>query len=193
MSEPTATLLRLAEYLALAEAAEEKSEYEDGVIIPMVGATESHILIMMHVQFLLYAGLREKDFRVYNSEMRICTPDRSRYYYPDASVVAGAPQFDTAAPSATLLNPCLIVEVLAKSSAPRDRGKKFVGYRLLPTFREYLLIAQEQVQVTQWVQQPDQTWQQRDYTSLADLLDLVHVPIQLPLREIYRNIMFEQE
>jgi Uma2 family endonuclease len=38
----------------------------------------------------------------------------------------------------TVMNPCFIVEVLSKSIQNYDRSEKFVAYRTIPSFREYL-------------------------------------------------------
>ena len=41
-----------------------------------------------------------------------------------------------------LVNPVLIIEVLSPSTEAYDRGDKFTYYKSIPSFREYLLIAQ---------------------------------------------------
>jgi Uma2 family endonuclease len=38
----------------------------------------------------------------------------------------------------TVMNPCFIAEVLSKSTQNYDRSEKFVAYRTIPSFREYL-------------------------------------------------------
>jgi Uma2 family endonuclease len=46
------------EYLALEEAAEYKSEYRDGVIIPMTGGTTNHNQIAGNIYIALSARIR---------------------------------------------------------------------------------------------------------------------------------------
>lgn len=41
-----------------------------------------------------------------------------------------------------ILKPSLVVEVLSNSTAEYDRGNKFLYYRSIPEFQEYLLISQ---------------------------------------------------
>lgn len=183
-----ATLVTPEEYLAHEELTDEKSEYEEGVIIPMPGATLHHILIMQNVSSWLDVAIADLDFVVLNSETRIRTPDLTRYTYPDVSVVAGTPIIDPQWQTANLTNPCLIVEVLSKSTQERDRGSKFDGYKTIPTLQEYVLIDQYCVHVTQWVRDPADDWHSTEYTSLADVIELVSVPVQLPLQRVYRRV-----
>ena len=42
----------------------------------------------------------------------------------------------------TVVNPCFIAEVLSKSTQNYDRSEKFVAYRSIPSFQEYLLVSQ---------------------------------------------------
>jgi Uma2 family endonuclease len=107
------------------------------------------------------------------------------------SVVAGTPHFDAAWETATLTNPCLIVEVLSKSTARRDQGPKFESYKSIPSLREYLLVDQYRVAVIQWVRHPDAgQWHRSDYTRLDEVVTLASVPVQLPLRRVYRRVRF---
>ena len=50
----------------------------------------------------------------------------------------------------TLLNPRLVIEVLSPSTEDYDHGKKFAYYRTLPSLREYVLVAQDRVNVEQF-------------------------------------------
>jgi Uma2 family endonuclease len=123
--------------------------------------------------------------------MRVGTPDISRYSYPDVSVVAGMPELDTHSATATLYNPCLLVEVLSKSTAQRDSGTKFAGYKRIPSLREYLLIDQYRILVTQWVRQPDGQWHSASYHSRDDVLALASAPAALPLHAVYQQVNFQ--
>ena len=188
----TLTLTSLAAYIASEEAAHDapKREYEEGVIIEMTGGSLSHTTILTNIQSFLYMALLRSAFIVYTSEMRVRPPTSATYYYPDLSVVAGAPLLDPAWTTATLLNPCLIVEVLSPSTAARDRGVKFTHYQQIPSLQEYLLVDSEQVLVEQW--QPDAAgaWHCTTFTSISDTLTLGSVPATLHLADIYRNTPF---
>ena len=188
----TLTLTSLAAYIASEEAAHDapKREYEEGVIIEMTGGSLTHNRIIKNITVRLAIALDGALFEVLISEMRVRPPTSATYYYPDLSVVAGAPLLDPAWTTATLLNPCLIVEVLSPSTAARDRGVKFTHYQQIPSLQEYLLVDSEQVLVEQW--QPDAAgaWHCTTFTSISDTLTLGSVPATLHLADIYRNTPF---
>src|SRR5438045_7639557 len=73
------------EYLALERAAPYKSEYINGCIYAMAGASEEHILITGNLQAELHAQLRGRPCRVYASDMRVKISPTGAYVYPDVS------------------------------------------------------------------------------------------------------------
>ena len=74
--------------------------------------------------------------------------------YPDIAVVCGEPQFDDdQRDTLTLRIPTLIVEVLSESTQDYDRGGKFAQYRKIPSFAEYVLVAQDECHVEHFVKQ----------------------------------------
>src|SRR5689334_833783 len=118
------------EYLALERKAEHKSEYLNGFIFAMAGASEMHKLIAGNVFGELRARLKGHACRAYISDMRIRVSETGLYTYPDVVVVCGERRFDDVERD-TLLNPTLIVEVLSESTEAYDRGDKFDHYRRL--------------------------------------------------------------
>jgi len=63
----------------------------------------------------------------------------------------------------TLVDATVIVEVLSPSTKNYGRGEKFRFYRALPSFREYLLLAQDEIRAEHHVRQPDGSWLMREY------------------------------
>ena len=89
-----------------------------------------------------------------------------------------------------LTNPSLIIEILSKSTEAYDRGLKFSHYKSIPSFCEYLLIAQELPHVTHYIKQDERVWNQRKYTQLEEVVQLVSVECEITLRELYENVTF---
>lgn len=58
-------------------------------------------------------------------------------------VIQGEPIY-TGTNTKTVTNPLLTVEVLSKSTKNYDLGDKFIYYRSIPEFKEYILIDQTQ-------------------------------------------------
>src|SRR2546423_11056778 len=159
------TYLTPEEYLAIERKAEYKSEYINGEMIAMTGASRIHNLITANIIGEMRQQLKEAQCEVYSNDMRVRIPATGLYTYPDAVVVCGEPKleddfFDT------LLNPALIVEVLSTSTESHDRGQKFSDYRTVESLAEYLLVAQEEYRVEQYVKQSDGRWLLTDIRSL---------------------------
>lgn len=188
MEATIATYVTPEEYLAQEEQALYKSEYHDGVIIPMAGAQPRHNYIEGNVYRLLATALLDS-YDVFTSNVPVYIPAINWYVYPDVTVVAGDAVWHTELPIGTVLNPCLIVEVLSASTTSYDRGDKFAGYQTIPTFREYLLIDQDRIAVTHWHRTDTGNWEYTDYTSREDVIALVSVPAQLPVAQVYRRVV----
>jgi Uma2 family endonuclease len=187
MSSQPITYLRPEEYLALERESEFKSEYLDGEIIAMTGASRQHNLISLNVGSELRQQLRGSPCEVYAGDMRVRVASARLYTYPDVVVACGEPRFEDEHVD-TLLNPSLIVEVLSPSTELYDRGKKFRLYRTIDSLSEYLLVAQDECRVEQYARQKDGRWLLADYRSPDDSVELSSVGCRLALREVYEKV-----
>jgi Uma2 family endonuclease len=187
MSRKAKIFITAEEYLALERGAEYKSEYLDGEIFAMTGASREHNLIAGNVFFSLKRQLQGRKCEIYMSDMRVRVRSKSLYTYPDVAVVCGESRFEDDHGD-SLLNPVLIVEVLSKTTAAYDRTIKFGYYRTIETLDEYLLIAQEDHRVEQYVKQADGRWMVSDIISLQSKVELASVSCVLELKEIYDNV-----
>jgi Uma2 family endonuclease len=64
-----------------------KHEYVNGKILLMSGASEEHNIIAGNLFALLWFFLRERDYKVFQNDMRVHNPDTNSYTYPDVVVV----------------------------------------------------------------------------------------------------------
>ncbi len=187
MSRQAKTCITPDEYLTIERRSEAKSEYFDGEIFAMTGASRRHNLISLNFGAELRGQLRGRDCEAYVADMRVRIPFANIYTYPDVIVVCGRLEFEDAEVD-TLLNPTLIVEVLSKSTASYDRDAKFEYYRSLPSLREYLLVSQDTYHVTQYVRQADDRWMLADIRGAEGRLELSSVGCALTLAEIYERV-----
>ncbi|NET08928.1 MAG: Uma2 family endonuclease, partial [Symploca sp. SIO2B6] len=93
----------------------------------------------------------------------------------------------------TVTNPCLIAEVLSKSTRNYDRGDKFVAYRTILGFEEYLLIDQYRVHVEHHVRTGVNQWLFSEYDDPEVTLRLQTLDIGLKIADIYDDINFTDE
>jgi len=187
MSSQLKTYLTPEEYLAIERRAEYRSEYFNGETFAMVGASRRHNLIAGNIFGELRQQLKGRPCEVYTNDMRVRIPATGLYTYPDVVVVCGEPEFEDEYID-TLLNPTLIVEVLSGSTAAYDRGQKFGHYRSIESLTEYLLVAQDECRIEQFVKQSDRQWRVTDTRSLESTIELAFVPCTLQLKEVYDKV-----
>ncbi|TYQ30868.1 Uma2 family endonuclease [Pseudanabaena sp. UWO310] len=189
--------MTLEEYRAIAETSEERYEYRNGEMITISGATETHSTISVNLLSYLGFLLRDTDFQLYNSALRVWISDYNCGTYTDLMVVNGEPVFNQDRTD-EILNPLLIVEVLSPSTEGYDRGDKFRKYRSIPSFCEYLLVSQSEPYVEQYYQLDRQNnnqnnrdrWQLEICDRLEQAIHLQSLNLELPMSEIYRRIKF---
>ena len=178
------------EYLAKERKALTKSEYRNGQIHVMPGASHEHNIIMGNTFAELHTQLRDRACIVYPSDMRVKVSTTGRYTYPDVIVVCDEPRFEDSH-SDTLLNPTVLIEVLSPSTAAYDLGEKFRRYQYLDSLCEYILISQDRVRVEHYLRQ-EQTWDLTEFHALSDVLQLVSIGCELSLQAIYAKVQFPE-
>lgn len=179
----------LEEYLELEVTSDIRNEYRDGEIIPMTGGTPNHNDIAGNLYILLKSSLRGKEYRTFYADQRLWIPSVNLYTYADVMVVPKPLQFQTGRKD-TLLNPCFIAEVLSKSTQNYDRSEKFIAYRTIPTFQEYLLIDQYSIHVEHYIKTAINQWLFSEYEDPAFTLSLNTLKIQIQVADLYENIDF---
>jgi Uma2 family endonuclease len=178
------------EYLRIERAAEWKSEYIDGEMFAMAGASRRHVLIAMNLAAEFRDCLRETRCAAYGMDLRVAT-DRLRHYtYPDV-VVACEPLEYVDGHQDTITNPTLIAEVLSESTEKYDRGGKFERYRAVPTLAEYLLVAQERVHIELYTRRPDGVWTFREWNDRGAEIELSSLQCRLRIAEVYLKVSFD--
>lgn len=178
------------EYLELEEAAEYKSEYIDGRIVPMAGGTTNHNDIAGNVYAHLKFALRGQNYKVFIGDVRLWVPRYRVYTYPDVMVISGEPVFEGNRTD-TVTNPLMIVEVLSKSTKNYDQGDKFDYYRSILEFREYILIDQYKFHVKHFAKTSEGKWLLTEYESVDAVLALSAIEWQIQFSEIYEGVKFE--
>ena len=203
MATPAAqTHLTPQEYIAferkaIPDAETVRSEYINGEIINMPGASRAHNLITNNISGELRNLLKGSRCEIYANDMRVSSPLTSSYFYPDVVVVCEEPRFEDDVFD-ILLNPIILVEVLSPSTEAYDRGEKFAHYRQLASLQEYVLVSQDKVLVEHYRRQDKQEntldtgkdWIFTDFRELKEILLLTSVQCELPLQEIYERVTF---
>lgn len=189
MPAQTDVLVSPEEYLAREREGDqlEKSEYRNGKIVPMPGASRQHVLIVTNIVFALERQLRTTDCLVFSTDLRVRTGEGTFYTYPDVAVVCDEPQFADDQHD-TLLNPVLLVEVLSESTRDYDRGEKFARYRTIDALEEYVLVAQDEPHVEHFARQAEGRWLLSETSDPEATIELDAIGARLALADIYHKV-----
>jgi Uma2 family endonuclease len=176
------------EYLRRERDASTKSEFLDGRILAMAGASPRHNRIAGNVYTALDNALIDSETcEPFNSDQKVRLHDEGPFFYPDVSL-ACEPVFDGAD---CLRNPALIVEVLSKSTEQTDRVTKWLYYQRLPSLRCYVLVSQDWALVEVFERLSENSdWIYRSFSDVETEIPLTSLGLTLPLSQIYRRISF---
>ncbi|MBK8966816.1 MAG: Uma2 family endonuclease [Lewinellaceae bacterium] len=180
----------LAEYLQTEARAGERYEFYNGEIRPMPGGTISHNRITRNVLSELDQIFKNKTgFEIFGSDQKVYLPHYNFYLYPDAVVVAEKP-VSAEQHAHAIINPLLIIEVLSASTEAYDRQQKFLEFRSLPSFREYVLIRQDAPEILSFFREAPDLWRESSVVNLENSVYFRSVDVELALAALYRNVEF---
>ncbi len=136
---PLPTRMTSAEFIAWAMG-QPSPRYElvDGEVVAMAPERDDHNLVKANVYVALRLAIAAAGLpcRAYTDGMAVEIDDE-RTYGPDAMVRCG----DPLDPGALVVrDPLIVVEVVSRSSAEADSGKKLADYFSLLSVRHYLIL-----------------------------------------------------
>ena len=173
------------DYLVGERDVEIRSEYVNGVIYAMAGASETHNTIATSLTSLIDTNLKD-DCRVWQSDMKVVIKKDAQYfsYYPDIMAACGENNDDPYIRT----NPVLIIEVLSPSTKRTDLKEKFDNYISIPSLLEYLVVSQDVPLVRAFRRR--NAWEAERYKA-DDSFFLDSVQLDIPVQQIYRRVRKE--
>jgi Uma2 family endonuclease len=172
------------EYLQMERQSPVKHEYYRSEIFAMSGAGKRHNVLFSNLFGDLAFRLKGKPCRPFGSDMRVHIPQNTLYTYPDISIFCGD-IFNFGKDEDNAIGPSVIIELLSPSTSSYDRGEKFVLYRDIPSFKEYILVDSEKIHVEVFRVNDKNHWELEEYKSAGDILEIKTVGLFFPLTEIY--------
>ena len=186
MTVAAQTLSPLA-YLMRDRKSQVKSDFIDGKVYQMAGASLAHNRIVQAVGSELYRHLYDSDCEVLPSDMRVRMGDS--YMYPDIVILCGPPELED---NDVLLNPTIVIEVLSPSTEAYDRGDKSQKFRTIESLKEYALISQSKPHIEQYVRQSNNQWLLSETAGRNGEIYFPTIDCTLQLADIYRRVQFEK-
>jgi Uma2 family endonuclease len=177
------------DYLRLeADAPTVRHEFVDGDILAMAGGSDLHSALIAAVSGELYRELRGTPCGLRESNLRVHVRATGNAFYADGLVVCGEAEIVREVRGGdSLLNPTVIVEVLSPSTDEYDRGQKFdANYRFIPSLREYVLVAQDEVAIEVRSRDDDGGWTSRVFRA-GEQARFVAIGCLLDVDVIYRE------
>ncbi len=176
------------EYLA-DKPEHEKWELIGGRVVKMmVGARWSHHRLVQNINLFVANRLRERNSpcRTYTETFWLKERFMRLAVFPDVMVHCG--RFDRDATS--LSDPVVLFEVVSPGSERRDRVEKGGRYLRLPSLQHSVLVDRDQASV-QLVSRIDaRSWTEpEEIVGLDQVLALSAIDVELPLAEIYRDVL----
>ena len=188
MSSDPKTFLTEEEYLAIERLAEFRSEFYNGEMFALAGASRRHNRIVTNLVTALDNQLRDRPCNVYSSDMRVRVTSTGLFTYPDVVVTCGEEDFADDEQD-TLLNPLVIFEVLSDSTEAYDRGKKFEHYQNIDSLSTYVLVAQEAPRIERYVRQEGgRAWVYTETHEADALVGIEAIGCELGLEDVYAKV-----
>lgn len=177
------------EYFVWEEKQLEKHEYINGQVYAMGGGSVNHSRIAVRFTTMIDTHLDGSNCITGNSDLRINIVGTNNYTYPDASVTCDEQDKNT---SNYFTYPCLIVEVLSKSTEAYDRGGKFRMYQNNPVLKDYLLVSSTAIEMDLYHKNDAGQWMIINYGE-GDTIELKSINLSFPIEQVYRGLTLEPE
>ena len=177
------------EYFAWEEQQLEKHEYINSQVYAMSGGSINHGRIAIRFTVMFDSHLENTGCITGNSDIKVKIVGTNKYTYPDVSVTCD--ERDKIS-TQYITYPCLIVEVLSKSTEAYDRGGKFRMYQNNPALIDYLLVSSTSMEIDIYHKNDAGDWLIINYKP-GDTIQLKSINLNFPLEQIYRGLNLEPE
>lgn len=179
-------LLTVEEYLEGEQQSDVRHEYIGGLVYAMAGTSDEHNFIVGNLLAALHAPLRGKSCRVLmlDAKVRLQANSEDIFYYPDLMVACDPRDKDRFFKR----YPRVLVEVLSESTERIDRREKFLSYTQIETLEEYILVAQDKMEVTLF--RRANRWQTEILNAATQSLPLASIDFSIALPSIYEGVQF---
>lgn len=174
------------EYLAFERTSQEKHEYFDGYILAMSGARLKNNQVAANLMIDIGSFLKNKNCQVLSSAMRVATPARDAYMYPDLTIVCDGPKLEDEKFD-TLLNPAVIFEIWSPSTQNQDKGYKLIHYKNIPSLKEYIMIDMANRLIHLMRKEADGAWRFEEINDTIRELQIQTINLTISFADLYRN------
>lgn len=191
-AEKAPRIYTLEEYLRREEQTIEKHEFYNGQILKMANSKFYHNLIGSNTVYAIKKAFefsQNDNFMVLGDSQKVYIEAENAAVYPDAIVICEKPEFYKGMES-MIVNPLVVIEILSKTTATYDQTDKFSLYKMLPSFKEYVLIDSRKSAVETRFQVEKDLWRFTNYADPNTLIQLQSIGISISIDDIYKKVEF---
>jgi Uma2 family endonuclease len=191
MAEAEKLLLSSDDYLEGERTSMTRHEFVAGRVYAMAGGTVNHETVAGNFRTEAGYGLKGKKCRPMGSDLLLKVPlgeFGEAFYYPDGMIVCRA----MGGQDRFTQFPVVILEVLSDSTRRTDELRKLRDYFTLPSLKVYLLAEPDEPLIRVYRRAGDR-FELSLLVGEEKILKLPEVGLEIPLREIYRDVEFSPE
>lgn len=173
------------EYLEFEETSPIRHEYVNGAIYAMNGVSVAHARIARELTIAVGGHLRGGPCELFSADLKLMIRSDTDdiFYYPDMMVACDrehwGPNF--------VPNPKLVAEILSPSTRHIDLREKAMAYRRITSLEEYVVLAQDDHQVT--VYRRVEKWRPQSYSGKKATVEFRSIGLSVPLARIYEDTL----
>jgi Uma2 family endonuclease len=183
-TQPADLRMSLAEFLDWDDGTDTRYELIDGQVVAMAPPRDAHGTIIINLGLALGPALKAPCRMVASAGITRAERDDS-FYVADLAVTCDEP----ATQRPFLPEPRLIIEVLSRSTAAHDRGRKGEDYRRIASVQEILFVSSDERRAVLWRREAKR-WVIEDFIGEASVR-LTSVDALIPLAAVYASVAFE--
>jgi Uma2 family endonuclease len=181
-----------AEYFELLASGDEKLEFVNGQVYAMAGASPVHVGIEFNLALHVGRQVRGTNCRGYGANLAVRDVRGNGYFFPDLTIVCGAPVFSKPRHLECLENPLALFEVLSPSTEWFDKQDKKLVYTRIRSLREYVLVSTRERFVEHLHRKSaDELWNVEFFGEPSDVIRLTSCGVELTIAEIYEGLALD--
>ncbi len=187
MATATKSRMTASEFLTWENSLSDvRHEFVEGEVFAMTGTTRQHNEVVMNLVMQLRPALNGTPCRVFALDIKVRVEAANAYFYPDLVITCSDKDLDVSGP-AILTEPSVIIEVSSPSTADYDLAGKFVRYRMLPSLKEYVIVAPLSHGATVFRKQDNGHWE-----VISELMDLniATINFSCSFTELFANVAY---
>jgi Uma2 family endonuclease len=163
------------QYVDAERVAATKSEWVDGVVFAIAGASKRHVAAVARLVELFAAKARQRGCLLGSSDLLVAT--ENAHYYPD--VVASCDPSDD---PYVEHNPCFIAEVLSPSTSRTDRIEKRDAFLALASMQTFWIVDPDAKVIEAW-ERGESGWSGRHH-SADDVLSIACLDVSVRAADV---------